>query len=477
VSAEPVTESEDEAFETADNDDVLEDDVSRWETLAPDEDLSPAEGASAGAILLQDERERQARRVELVKRGINPDDYPPAEWPALLRGGPMARSWEPRNLSLVEPRPPVRPTLGALGLLYPGRRHILSGPPESLKTLLALIELLAVIRAGGRVVLVDLETGPWDTRDRLRDLGATEEEIAAVLYVEPDTAPSPDTISGLVALEPDLVILDAAAGCYDLAGLDDNKRADVERFASLYVRGFWQAGIATLLLDHVVKNSETRGRYAIGSERKLGGCDVHLGVEALKPLSRGHHGLAKITVHKDRFGHLLRPVAGVLRLTSDPETHAIGWELEQDTSTDADERWRPTFLMAKVSDFLAGQTEPVSQNTIEKAGLGRQATYVRDALQALIADGNVTVTEGPRNARLCTLAKPFTLPGITSSDFVPTASDAVALTSSDLVYPLQGDEVTDEVDADADTVDPVQAEVERLAAKHGDLTADGDIPF
>ncbi|MGZ4393380.1 MAG: hypothetical protein ACXVRK_14870, partial [Gaiellaceae bacterium] len=184
MSAEPV-----EVFETADQHDQLEDGLSR--TDAPpltDEELTPTGfnggGASFGAILFQDERERQACRVALVARGIDPDDYPPAEWPALLRGGPMARSWEPRNLSLVEPRPPVRPTLGTLGLLYPGRRHILSGPPESLKTLLALIELLAVIRAGGRVVLVDLETGPWDTRDRLRDLGTTEEEIAAVLYVE-----------------------------------------------------------------------------------------------------------------------------------------------------------------------------------------------------------------------------------------------------------------------------------------------------
>ncbi|MGZ4415880.1 MAG: AAA family ATPase, partial [Gaiellaceae bacterium] len=416
MSAEPV-----EVFETADQHDQLEDGLSR--TDAPpltDEELTPTGfnggGASFGAILFQDERERQACRVALVARGIDPDDYPPPEWPALLRGGPMARSWEPRNLSLVEPRPPVRPTLGTLGLLYPGRRHILSGPPESLKTLLALIELLAVIRAGRRVVLVDLETGPWDTRDRLRDLGTTEEEIAAVLYVEPDTAPTADTISGLAAFEPDLVILDAAAGCYDLAGLDDNKRSDVERFATLYVRGFWQAGIATLLLDHVVKNTETRGRYAIGSERKLGGCDVHLGVDALKPLSRGHHGLAKITVHKDRIGHLLRPVAGVLRLTSDPDTHAIGWELEPDTSTDTDDRWRPTVLMGKVSEFLAGQTEPVSQTTIEKANLGKQVTYIRNALNALIADGNVTVTEGPRKARLCTLVKPFTPPGLTPSD-------------------------------------------------------------
>jgi hypothetical protein len=227
-------------------------------------------------------------------------------------------NWEPINLVTVEQRPSVRPTLGSLRFIYPGRRHVFSGPPESLKTLVAQIETLEVIRAGGRVVLVDLETGPWDTRDRLRDLGATDDELAAVLYIEPDTPPTEETIAVLVALAPDLVVIDAAAGAYDLAGLDDNKRADVERFASLYVRGFWKAGIATILLDHVVKSTESRGRYAIGSERKLGGCDVHLGFETVKPLHRGSTGLVRVTVHKDRFGHLPRPTWGCFASSPTP---------------------------------------------------------------------------------------------------------------------------------------------------------------
>src|SRR3954465_10608280 len=101
-----------------------------------------------------------------------------------------------------------------------------------------------------------------------------------------------------------LTIVDAAAGAYDVSGLDDNKRAEVERFGRTWIVPFWQAGGTTLLLDHVVKNSETRGRYAIGSERKLGQVDVHLGLEALTNISRGGHGLIRVTVHKDRPAHL-----------------------------------------------------------------------------------------------------------------------------------------------------------------------------
>ncbi len=340
-------------------------------------------------------------------------------------------SWEPINLATVEQRPAVRPTLGSLGLAYPGRRHIFSGPPESLKTLVAQIETLEVIRAGGRVVLVDLETGPWDTRDRLRDLGATDDELAAVLYIEPDTPPTEETIAVLVALGPDLVVIDAAAGAYDIAGLDDNKRQDVERFATLYVRGFWKAGIATILLDHVVKSAEGRGRYAIGSERKLGGCDVHLGFEAVTPLSRGHRGVVKVTVHKDRFGHLSRPVAATLQVTSDPNTHHITWALEADMQASD---WRPTILMARVVSFLETQTDSVNRRTIEQNVTGR-AEYVRKAIDLLVRDDDITEIPGPGSSRLYALTKRVRPAVPDSSQLVPDDHEGGSSRSS---HPLQG---------------------------------------
>ena len=101
------------------------------------------------------------------------------------------------------------------------------------------------------------------------------------------------------------MIIDAAAGAYDLQGLDDNKAPDVERFTRIYVRAFWRPEIATIVLDHVVKNTDNRGNYAIGCERKIGGTDVHLGFQPT-PRSRGGTGIYKITTHKDRGGYLKR---------------------------------------------------------------------------------------------------------------------------------------------------------------------------
>ena len=79
--------------------------------------------------------------------------------------------------------PPIR-----CGLIYAGKRHLISGPPEAAKTLLALIFAIEEIRAGGTVAIIDFESGPAETRRLLEDLGATLEEIGAIHYFEPDAA-------------------------------------------------------------------------------------------------------------------------------------------------------------------------------------------------------------------------------------------------------------------------------------------------
>jgi hypothetical protein len=98
-------------------------------------------------------------------------------------------SWQPVNLAVLPDRDAVRPTLGQLGLFYPGKRHLSSGPQESAKTTVACIDALAELRNGNVVVHIDLEMGRYEARDRYRDLGATDEELARLIYLEPETPP------------------------------------------------------------------------------------------------------------------------------------------------------------------------------------------------------------------------------------------------------------------------------------------------
>jgi hypothetical protein len=247
-------------------------------------------------------------------------------------------SWDAVNLAAPDfetaPEPPI-----TCGLIYRGRRHALSGPPEAAKTVAAVIFGLEHYRAGhGRFALVDFEMGEHSTRLLLAELGATIDEIAAVYYVAPDRPPDAVDVDAIAEAGVTLVVIDATAGAYDASQLDDNKRGDAEKFSRAWVRPLWDRGIATILVDHVVKNADNRGRYAIGSERKLGTVDVHLGLHAVKQLHRGGDGLVVVSTHKDRPGHLQRPRAAELELRSDPETHRIAWKFR--AAGDADSRRR-----------------------------------------------------------------------------------------------------------------------------------------
>jgi hypothetical protein len=177
----------------------------------------------------------------------------------------------------------------------------------------------------------------------------------------------------------------------------------VERFYGL-IDPLRKAGAAVVLTDNVAKSKETRGAWAIGSERKKSKAEVQLGMRTLAPLIRGGTGKAAIDVHKDRPGHLDRPSPGVFVLTS--EGDRCSWQIRPDESRGAEDTFRPTAIMEKVSRFLESEREPQSRNQIEKAGLGK-TQYVRVAINCLIAEGNAQEFDGPRGARLVRSERPY----------------------------------------------------------------------
>jgi hypothetical protein len=377
---------------------------------------------------------------------FDPSEYeqPPVadlEWFAQHTNGNAAleSGWIARPLASVSDEPPVAPEL-ALGILYPGKRHVFSGPQESAKTLAAYVCGLEVVRAGQTIVLVDFEMGEYDAKRRMRELGATDDELEAIAYVEPQSPATALAIERLISTEPALVIVDAAAGAFQVEGLDDNSRRDVEVWAQSWVNPFWRAQIATLVLDHVTKNAETRGNYAIGSERKVGGVDVHIGFSVIHPISRGGSGRYKVTTHKDRGGFLKRGKLAEFALRSDPETHALSCSLEPFVESDETHRFRPTGIMEKVSRWLELQPDPVSRNLVENAKLGSRE-YVRIALDVLVDEGYLGASEGPRKARLVEVIRVYREDSddfaATSPDFAENADQSHLATSP---HPLRGGE-------------------------------------
>jgi hypothetical protein len=295
-------------------------------------------------------------------------------------------NWQP--LDLTSPGYAVLPEAPALaGLVYAGKRHLVSGPPESLKTMLCYILALEHLRAGGVVGIVDLEMGPTAARTLLEELGTTPDELRQVYYVAPEAPPTPGDLEAMLAARVTLAIVDAAAGAYGLSDFDDNKRQDAERFARAWLDPLWKRSTATLTIDHVTKDAEARGKYAIGSERKVGGADVHLGLHVVKPLSRGGNGLVRIAAHKDRPGFLTRPIAAELELESDPASHAITWAFRASASQSSANGFRPTVLMDRVLECVGrSEYEPMSRSALANAVPGKRE-YVLQAIDTLLADG------------------------------------------------------------------------------------------
>jgi hypothetical protein len=344
-----------------------------------------------------------------------------------IHNGAAPDSWQPINLADEPETPPTPPDLGGFGIVYRGKRHVFSGPQESAKTLAAYAIALETLRAipNRYISILDFEMGRRNARIRLRELGATNQELARILYVEPEQPATPDRINALVSYQPQLVIIDAAAGAYAVQGLDDNSRGDVEKFTSLYVDAFFRAGIATIILDHVVKNSETRGKYAIGSERKTGGVDVHLGFDTITPIKRGSTGIYKVTTHKDRDGWHERGRLADLHLTSHPDTHQITWEWRQAEHSEhaPDEVWMPTMLMEKLSHALQGAATSLSRNQLESSVNG-STDHKRSAIDHLSRLGYIKEDHGPRGSRLYLHLRPFTV-----SQYEQERQEATAKTS------------------------------------------------
>jgi hypothetical protein len=314
-------------------------------------------------------------------------------------------SWEPIDLSTLGDREPVLPNLAAnLPIFYPGKRHVFSGLPEALKTMLAYAALLDALRNGRRVGVLNFEMDEHDARDMFRDLGATEEEVAQIVFRSPERAPTSKDITALVEERLDVVLIDAGAGMYEVEGVDDNDRIKVEKTAKKWIKPLWRAGIATATLDHLAKKNA--GGWAIGSERKVGQADVHLRFQSKVPLVRGGKGVVKITVEKDRPGYIRRDFPHGLEvfIESDPITHALTYAIR---AYDPDEReeFRPTGLMEKVSKYVEKHDGEPKRKIIEAVGGKRD--YVLLAIDTLEDEGYVEF-EKKGQSMLVHHVRPFT---------------------------------------------------------------------
>lgn len=318
------------------------------------------------------------------------------------------RTWQPLDLSAVlsgtwtPPEPSVGRRSDGVGLLYPGKVHTGSGETESLKTWLALSVAVDELVAGNDVVYVDFEDDEGGIVGRLLALQVSAKVISERFhYLRPTEALGAGVhLDDLTAAVQDtsatLAVVDGITEAMTLHGLNMLDNRDVATFGRILPRRVAAMGPAVLCLDHVVKSTDNRGRYALGAVHKLNGLDgAALVLENRTAGGIGRTGRSTVRIAKDRPGQLRKHALpssggmfwlGDLVLTSHDEAFA---EVTVDPpERSASEGGRPTVVMAKIAAALTEHSE-MSGRQIQAVVKGN-ARVVRDALALLQVEGYVS---------------------------------------------------------------------------------------
>lgn len=335
------------------------------------------------------------------------------------------RSWQPVDLTdvLAGNYTPPAPTVGAradgAGLFYPGRVHSIASESEAGKTWLALAGVATELAAGNSAIYLDFEDDEGGLVGRLLSLGVDRQAVRdRFAYLKPEEALTAlgnreDLGQVLGDLRPTLAVLDGITEAMTLHGLEVKDNGDVARFGKMLPSWIAGQGPAAVNLDHVVKDRENRGRYAIGGVHKLNGLNgAAYMLENRTPFGIGLTGRSTVYVAKDRPGQLRRnalPSNGshwYADLVLD-STHVDLVEVSLDAPAERSETFRPTVLMGRVSEALTRAGQPLTVRDVLDRVKGKRDQDVRSALAALVDEGHVVKENGARGAHLHRLVKPF----------------------------------------------------------------------
>lgn len=342
----------------------------------------------------------------------------------------LSSSWKPIDLgpyidgSHNPPKPTIMRRSDGPCLLYPGKVHSFHGEPESGKSMLAHVETARMLKAGNRCLLIDFESDAATVVDRLIKCGATAEDIGHGLdYIRPESLPGPAEWKALLSQQYALVVLDGVTEAFAVFGVQSIDNDEVTRWGRTTPRVIAQCtGAAVVLIDHVVKSQDGRGRYAIGAQAKMSMLDgAAYTVEVDRPLGVGLKGSLLLRIAKDRPGQVrphaggwrksdrTQPVAVAVIDSTDPER--IAYSLYPPGSSDSADHERIRYdpeddLMRHLSKALEDAGKSLNVNALTKLVTGRKASQ-QAALTRLREMGHVKAEPGPNRSTIYTLVHPY----------------------------------------------------------------------
>ncbi|MEX0666329.1 MAG: AAA family ATPase [Acidimicrobiia bacterium] len=335
--------------------------------------------------------------------------------------------WLGISLADVEAKPTTPPTRQArtdgIGTIPDGALTVFGGEPGGGKSWHALHEAHMTARRARAVIYVDGEGNAPSMKRRLLQLGVTPQELEWIVYEAPakpiTEGEGRDNFECMVSgVEPDLVIFDGLTALMALHGLEIDSNSAAATFLELLVRPLARQGITTIVIGHVAKNIDRRGRWLLGAGHWIGAADVGFTLEAPRAWGRGQNGHAVLRVAKhDRDGWLASHAAlgdpvvetaftsgpdGSLELT----LHPPGWAAIQGELEGRE-------ALARVMEEYSLALEDAGSEGITKGELrdrtltGVSRLVKSAALDALVGRGDVSVEDGAKRARVHRSVRPF----------------------------------------------------------------------
>lgn len=337
----------------------------------------------------------------------------------------------------LPPTPTVFQREDGQGLFYRGAVNDLHGEPGCGKSMIAQIATAQELKNNRDVIYIDYEDSARNVVKRLLLLGVTGEQIISHLhYVRPSAKPSsPTSLDGWretldYADTATLTIIDGVTSCLAYAGLDSNSGDDIAAWYNTMPRLISACGPAVVLIDHVVKSKDNRGRYAGGSMQKLALIDgISYSVDMTKPVGKGVRGTIVIKSGKDRISEIeehcavswssngshLREAARIEINSTDPKlmrvTIARPNMMPSDETTRQRGLERPTGLMEKISRIIENAPEEPNQTEIiellKDDGSSARKTTVLTAINRLLEGGWISNRSGRNNRNIYASVRPY----------------------------------------------------------------------
>lgn len=298
-------------------------------------------------------------------------------------------------------------------LLYAGKMHVFQAEPSSGKSWIALAAVKEVLDLGGSAVYLDHEDTPAGILRRLRYLATDPDAMRDRLaYVRPVGRYGPaerlQMERILDRVNPDLVVIDGVGESLSRNGLSEDKADDVLRWFDLFPRPIAETGAAVLMIDHVAKDPEQRGRWARGSGAKLGAIDgASYQVKIVQPFSRNRAGAVKLVIAKDRPGGVgaIGETAALVKVEPHGAGERVMVTLEPDgTELAITDPHKPTHVMAQIAREIESAKVPLTAKSLEALVSARPRTF-REALARLQTEGYVT--EGTGRIKTLRLLRPY----------------------------------------------------------------------